>query len=62
MTEPFGAPIGLASEYIRGANDFINGDMNEGSKRYFYNAPLVGLPWIKSDMQDLFLGSERGRF
>lgn len=62
MTEPFGAPIGLASEYIRGANDFINGDMNEASKRYFYNAPLVGLPWIKSDMQDLFLGSERGRF
>ena len=62
MTEPFGAPIGLASEYIRGANDFINGDMNEGSKRYFYNAPLVGLPWIKSDMQDLVLGSERGRF
>ena len=59
VMEPFGAPLGLGVEYGRGILDFLNGDFNEGSKRFFYNAPIIGLPYIKEDMKDLALG-ERG--
>jgi hypothetical protein len=62
ITEPFGAPVGQATEYVRGAIDFINGRTSEGADRYYYNAPFIGLPIIKADMDELYYGNERGRF
>jgi hypothetical protein len=56
LTEPFGAPVGLALSWGRAANDFLHGRYNEGSKELFYNAPFLGLPYIRDDARDLLIG------
>lgn len=56
LTEPFGAPAGLALSYGRAASDFLNGRYNEGSAELFYNAPFLGLPYIRDDARDLLIG------
>ena len=56
LTEPFGAPAGLALSYSRAINDFLNGRYNEGSAELFYNSPFLGLPYIKGDAKEVLLG------
>lgn len=56
LTEPFGAPAGLALSYGRAANHFLNGRYNEGSAEFFYNAPFLGLPYIRDDARDVLIG------
>lgn len=62
ITEPLGAPIGLLTEYGRAMYDYFNGDVTEANERLFYNAPFIGLPMIKADMQELMLDRSRARF
>ena len=56
LTEPFGAPAGLALSYGRAASHFLNGRYDEGSAEFFYNAPFLGLPYIRDDARDVLIG------
>lgn len=53
LTEPFGAPAGLALSYGRAAGHFLNGRYDEGTAEFFYNAPFLGLPYIRDDTKAL---------
>ncbi len=53
LTEPFGAPAGLALSYGRAAGHFLNGRYDEGTSEFFYNAPFLGLPYIRDDAKAL---------
>ena len=53
LTEPFGAPAGLALAYGRAAGHFLNGRYDEGTSEFFYNAPFLGLPYIRDDAKAL---------
>lgn len=59
LTEPFGAPVGLGLSYYRAANDYLNGRYTDANKELFYNAPFLGLPFIRDDMRDLMIGGRR---
>ena len=56
LTEPFGTPAALALANDRAESDFLNGRYNEGSAELFYNAPFLGLPYIRDDARDLLIG------
>ena len=49
VLEPFGAPVGLVTDYGRAAVDFFNGDTTEGTDRLVNSLPLIGLPHIFGD-------------
>ena len=59
LTEPFGAPVGLGLSYYRAASDYLAGRYTDANKELFYNAPFLGLPFIRDDMRDLMIGGRR---
>ena len=62
LTEPLGAPVGLALGYARGFKDYMNGDFTEGNRELIYNTPILSFPLIRGDLEDLANGTNRSRF
>lgn len=54
VTEPFGAPVGLAQDIYRVARDYMNGNNATASKDLFYVLPYVGLPYISGTARDMW--------
>ena len=59
ITEPFGAPVGLGLNVIRGVNDFMDGNVTEGSREIVNSLPFLGLPLLFSDMKELMISQGR---
>ena len=51
--EVIGAPASLVWEYKRGAADFLNGDVNEGVKRFQRNLPFMKIWWLENYIKDI---------
>ena len=54
VTEPFGAPVGLAQDMYRVAREYSNGNNATASKDLFYTLPFIGLPYIAGTARDLW--------
>jgi hypothetical protein len=61
LTEPFGAPTGLALSYYRAMSAYLGGDIEEGNEELFYSMPFVGHPLVRGDVKDMMVG-ERYRY
>jgi len=60
ITEPLGAPVGLALGYARAFKDYMNGDMGDAFSEIIYNTPILSIPMIRQDINDMI--RDRGRF
>ena len=60
ITEPLGAPVSLALGYARAFQDYMNGDTADAAREIIYNTPILSIPMIRQDINDLLSG--RGRF
>ena len=56
LTEPFGAPVGLAITYYRAMNEYLGGNIKEGNEEIVYSIPFLGHPLLRNDVRDLMLG------
>lgn len=56
LTEPFGAPVGLALDYYRIMNKFYEGETEEALQDLRFATPFVGHPFIRGSVEDLMRG------
>ena len=56
ITEPFGAPVGLALTYYRAMNEYLGGNIKEGNEEIVYSIPFLGHPLLRNDVRDMMLG------
>lgn len=54
LTEPFGAPVGLATDAVRIFRDYMNGNYGKAHDDMYYIMPFVGLPYLRNDAKDLW--------
>ena len=54
ITEPFGAPVGYATDVVRVFGDYMKGNYKTAHDDMFYVLPYMGLPFLRDDARDLW--------
>ena len=54
LIEPLGAPISLGVDTARVFREYINGNYGKAHEELFYVLPIVGLPYLRDDVRDLW--------